>query len=341
VTRENDYRIAALTTIQEVAKRAGVSSATVSRVLNGDTRVSAVNRDRVRQAVAELAYRPNRIARSLRRQQTESIGVVVSDIENPHFTQAVRAIEDTAHAHGFRVLLCNTDETPAKQREYLDVLEAERVLGVILAPADPEDFTISRLIDLNVPIVAFDRSVRDPRADSVTADNTEAVRIATRHLIGLGHARIGFVGGLEHIQTGADRLAGYRQEIETANLTPFETAGNFRLGIAEEATNAFLDQHPDLTALVIANNLMTAGALRALRSRNLRVPGDIAIVAIDDPFWAELVDPPLTTLAQPVRQMATTAVTLLFDRMHDPQSAARHEIFRFELRIRQSCGSGK
>jgi DNA-binding LacI/PurR family transcriptional regulator len=333
-----DYREQAVTTIQEVAKRAGVSSATVSRVLNGNNKVSDANRDRVHEAVADLAYRPNRVARSLRRQQTEIIGVVVSDIENPHFTQAVRAIEDTARNFGFRVLLCNTDETPSKQQEYLDILEAERVSGVILAPADPDDAKISNLLDSNIPVVAFDRKVTDPRADTVTADNVDAVRIATEHLIQLGHVHIGFIGGLPQIQTGVDRLAGYHKAIQANGLTAYATRGDFRLGIAEAATSALLEEVPHLTALVVANNLMTVGALRALHTRNLAVPKDIALVSIDDPHWAELVDPPLTTLAQPVRQMATTAVNLLIDKMQNPSQASRQEIFNFELRIRQSCG---
>lgn len=327
-----------MTTIQEVAKRAGVSSATVSRVLNGNSRVSDANRDRVRAAVADLAYRPNRVARSLRRQQTETIGVVVSDIENPHFTQAVRAIQDAAHARGFRVLLCNTDETPEKQQEYLEILEAERVLGVILAPADPDDITISHLLDLSVPIVAFDRSVSDLRAASVTADNVAAVCIATEHLIHLGHRHIGFIGGLPQIQTGVDRLRGYTRTIQGAGLLSYIATGNFRLAQAEQATAEILDAYPALTALVIANNLMTIGALRALRARNIQVPERIALVAIDDPFWAELVDPPLTTLAQPVRDMATAAVDLLLAQMQLQSTDPKRVVFPFELRIRESCG---
>jgi len=327
-----------VTTIQEVAKRAGVSSATVSRVLNGNSRVSPANRDRVQAAVAELAYRPNRVARSLRRQQTETIGIVVSDIENPHFTQAVRAIEDAAYSRGFRVLLCNTDETLQKQQDYLGILEAERVSGVILAPADPDDQAISQVLDFNMPVVAFDRRVGDARASSVTADNVKAVHLATRHLIDLGHRHIGFIGGMPRIQTGADRLRGYTETMESAGLTPLATSGDFRLGVAEAATEQLLQEHTDLTALVIANNLMTIGALRSIRARGLRVPDDLALVSIDDPFWAELVDPPLTTLAQPVRTMATTAVELLTDRMREPDSEVRHMVFPFELRVRQSCG---
>lgn len=327
-----------MTTIQEVARRAGVSSATVSRVLNGNARVSAANRDRVRAAVAELAYRPNRVARSLRRQQTEIIGVIVSDIENPHFTQAVRAIEDAAYAEGFRVLLCNTDETPEKQREYLEMLEAERVPGVILVPADPGDPTIAHLLDHNIPIVAFDRRVGDPRADSVTADNRAAANAATRHLIDHGHTRIGFIGGLAHIQTGVERREGYRQAMQDSGLASTEASGSFRIAAAEEATGTLLAAHPDLTALVVANNLMTIGALRAVRAQGRRVPDDIGIVAIDDPAWSELVDPPITSLAQPVRQMANEAVSILIERLRGNRDGSRHETFTFELRIRQSSG---
>ena len=157
--------------------------------------------------------------------------------------------------------------------------------------------------------------------------------------IQLGHTNIGYVGGLSQIQTGSDRLLGYMKAIKANKLTPYPTSGDFRLGIAEAATRALLEKQPELTALVVANNLMTVGAMRAIRSRNLTVPDDVALVSIDDPRWSELVDPPLTTLAQPVRQMAITAVKLLIDRMQNPHAAPRQEIFSFELRIRQSCGS--
>ena len=181
--------------IKEVAERAGVSPATVSRVLSGTPGVRPASRERVLQAVAELDYRPNRLGRNLRQQNSETLGVVVSDIENPHFTQMVRAVEDAAYGRGFRVLLCNTDEMAEKQRAYLEVLAAERVLGVILAPSDPAGEEIGRLLDLGIPVVAFDRVVGDPRADAVIVDNAEGSRRATEHLIRAGHERIGFVSG--------------------------------------------------------------------------------------------------------------------------------------------------
>jgi len=328
-----------MTNIKTVAERAGVSPATVSRVLSGAARVQPAYRERVLAAVAELGYRPNRLASNLRRQKAEMIGVVVSDIENPHFAQMVRAVEDDAYQRGFRVLLCNTDETAEKQRSYLEVLAAERVVGVILAPSDPAGREIGKLLDLDIPVVAFDRIVDDQRADAVVIDNVEGARRATAHLIRAGHERIGFVGGRPEIQTGAERSAGYEAAMRTAGLASRSADGAFRIDQGRLATEQLLDDGHDLTSLVVANNLMTIGALQALRARGIRVPEDLALVALDDPFWAEFVEPPLTTLAQPVKRMAEGAVRLLFERIEGRQQA-RSLIFDFELRVRRSCGVG-
>jgi LacI family transcriptional regulator len=321
--------------MREVALRAGVSQATVSRVLTGAAPVRDAHRERVLAAVAELGYRPNRLARNLRRQRADMIGVVVSDIENPHFTEMVRAVEDAAYRKGFRVLLCNTDESADKQRAYLEVLAQERPLGVILAPTDPAGAEIGALLDHGIPVVAFDRVVDDARADAVIANNVDAARRATRHLIRAGHRRIGFVGGREDVETGAERLAGYREALD--GLEPLVAGGDFRIEGGEKATAALLAHEP--TALVIANNLMTIGALRALRAADRAVPSGVALVAIDDPFWAELTEPPLTTLAQPVRRMADEAVRLLLGRIgRARRRAPKRTVYEFELRVRRSCG---
>jgi len=322
--------------IKDVARRAEVSSATVSRVLNSDHGVSDSRRTRVEAAIRELGYRPNRVARSLRRQYTDTIGVVVSDIENPHFTQAVRVIEDAAFGQGYRVLLCNTDETPAKQSSYLEMLAAERVLGVVLAPADPNDPTITHLLDQGIPIVAFDREAADPRADAVTADNLTAGRRATEHLLELGHTSIGFVAGRPDIQTGIDRLRGYELAMDQRGLAVRSVTGMFRMQEAQMATIQLLEDHPDLTSVVVGNNLMTVGALHALKIAGKKVPTDVSLVQIDDPFWAELVEPSLTSLAQPVRLMAQNAVDLLMQRIARERTVSRHVVFQFELRERRS-----
>jgi LacI family transcriptional regulator len=327
-------------TIKDVAARAGVSTATVSRALAGNHQVKPELRARILTAVAELGYRPNRLASNLRRRTTETVGVVVSDIENPHFTQVVRAIEDAAYKRGYRVLLCNTDENADKQRAYLEVLRAERVVGVIIAPSDPADTAISELLDAGIPVVAFDRRVDDARADAVVLDNTRGTRLLTDHLIALGHERIGFIAGLPHIQTGKERLAGYKEAMRLRGLQVVWADGAFRIQQATDATNYLLEQD-GLTALVVANNLMTIGALRALRARSLRVPDDVALVAVDNPPWADLIDPALTTLAQPIRPMAECAFCLLLERIRRERTKPRTEVYPFELIVRQSCGGAK
>ena len=260
-------------TISDVARRASVSPATVSRVLNDDPRVGEAYRTRVLRAVEELDYRPNVLARNLRRQRTAMIGVVVPDIENPHFGELVRSVEDQAFDAGYRVLVCNTDETAEKQRAYLEALIDERVLGVIISPSDPGGEQISQLLDLGIPVVACDREVEDARADAVLADNVKAVRIGSDVLIAAGHRRIAFIGGRVDVETGAERLAGYEMAMRAAGLEPLVLDGDFRLELAEAAVAGLLRRETRPTALIVANNLMTLGALRAIRDAGLRVPG--------------------------------------------------------------------
>lgn len=324
--------------ITEVAERAGVSAATVSRVLNGDDRVRPAARERVRAAVAELGYRPNRLASNLRRQRAEMIGVVIPDVENPHFYGMVRVVEAAAYQRGFRVLLCNIGDSAEKQRAYLRVLAAERVVGVVLTAMDAAGEEIGRLVTEGVPVVAYDRLVADPRVDAVVADNAEGARRATDHLLRAGHERVGFVAGLSGLQIAADRLAGYEQAMREAGLPPRVAIGHFRPEGAYGAAGQLLDGPEPVTALVVASNLMTIGVLRALRARRARVPEDVALVAIDDPFWADLVDPPLTTLAQPVQRMAERTAKLLFERINGERDTPQHVVFDFELRVRQSSG---
>jgi DNA-binding LacI/PurR family transcriptional regulator len=322
--------------ISDVARRASVSPATVSRVLNGDPRVGEAYRARVLRAVEELDYRPNVLARNLRRQRTATIGVVVPDIENPHFGELVRSVEDQAFDAGYRVLVCNTDETAEKQRAYLEALIDERVLGVIISPSDPGGEQIARLLDLGIPVVACDREVEDARADAVLADNVKAVRIGTELLIAAGHHRIAFIGGRADVETGAERLAGYEMAMRAAGLETMEVDGDFRLELAETAVTGLLKRDPRPTALIVANNLMTLGALRAIREARLRVPTDVALVGVDDPPWSALVDPPLTTLAQPVRAMAADAMELLLQRVSGVRENPRRIVHPFQLRPRES-----
>jgi DNA-binding LacI/PurR family transcriptional regulator len=325
-------------TIGDVAARAEVSPATVSRVLNGVENVQDEYRRRVLAAIEELDYEPNRLASNLRRSRVAMLGVVVSDIENPHFTEAVRAVEDAAFARGYRVLVCNTDESVDKQREYLKLLAAERVAGVILSPSEPDAPEIKQLLDLGMAVVAFDRAVADPRADLVAANNTEGVEAAVEHLVGLGNRRIGMVAGPPGITSGDERREGYLRGLDAHGLEPAIADGGFRIDGGRRAVDELLAAHPELTAVIFANNLMTLGGLHGLSARGVPVPADLSVIGVDDPFWGALVSPPLTTLAQPVREMAKSAVEILFRRVDGDKSEPERIMLDLELRVRSSCG---
>jgi LacI family transcriptional regulator len=322
----------------EVAQRAGVSIATVSRVLSGQASVAPAYRTRVHAAVEELSYRPSRLGRNLRRRATDMVGIVISDIENPHFSEMIHVAEEEVYRRGYRLLLCNTDESGEKQRSYLQMLAGERPVGVILAPCDASGPEIGQLIDLGIPVVAFDRSVKDERADAVLADNHEASRTGVEHLVANGYTKIGYVALSTQIETGARRLAGYTDAMAALGLKPHWVDGGVRLASGARATERLVKEWPGMEALLVGNNMLTLGALQALRAARRRVPQDVAIVAFDDPFWAELVQPALTALAQPVRAMTASAVRLLLDNIEGRRREPQRIVFRFDLKIRDSSG---
>lgn len=324
--------------ITDVAKRASVSVATVSRVLNGDANVDPQLGERVYVAVAELGYRPNRLARNLRRQQVEAIGVVVSDIENPHFAEVVRVIEAIAVGGGYRVLVFNTDENPGQQAEHLRTLADERVSGVVLSPSDP-DGSIDQLSVLGIPVVAIDRPLRGVSTDLIVADNAPAIRLATERLIGAGHRRIAYIGGRPEVETGSARQEGYVTAVESRGLGKILANGGFRREPGRQAVTELLRQPEPPTALVVANNLMALGAVQAIREQGLKIPRDIAIIAVDNPEWADLTDPPLTVLAQPIRAMATQAAELLIRRIRGEVFPPVRCVHELRLIIRGSCGT--
>jgi DNA-binding LacI/PurR family transcriptional regulator len=323
--------------ITDVAERAGVSPATVSRVLNGAPTVREAHRERVLRAADQLGYRPNGPARNLRRKQVEMIATLVSDIENPHFAEMVRAVEDAAYDRRRRVLLCNSDESAEKQRSYIDMLAQERIEGVILVAHDSAAAEISTLLDMGIAVVAFDRPLRDPRADAVLVDNEAGARLLTRHMIDAGHEQIAFISGPLSVYTGAERAAGYQAEMAAARLAPIVEYGDFKVDGGRLAARQVLERHPDVTALIVANNLMTLGALQTLYHVRPDVDSQPALAGFDDPFWAPLLNPALTTLAQPIREMSSRAVELLFERTSGNRTTPHRETFHFELRVRDSC----
>jgi LacI family transcriptional regulator len=324
--------------IVDVARLAGVSSATVSRVLNNVPTVDQSLAERVRSAADELAYRPNGVARNLRRQRTDVWALIISDIENPFFTAVARGVEDVGREHGFSVLLCNSDENRGKEDRYLQVAEQEQVAGVIISP-NMRGSDVARLVDASIPVVTIDRTVRKP-VDSVTVQSRRGARGAPQHLLDSGWRRPACITGPDYAQTAEDRLQGYLDAIARAprrmtqglvRHTDFQEAG------AVAAAASLLDVPDPPDAFFVANATMTLGVLQELAERGLKPGRDVGLVAFDDAPWARLTDPALTVVAQPTHEIGATAGHLLTERITgSARKRARHIVLSTELIVRES-----
>ena len=326
--------------IKDVAHRAGVSSATVSRVLANKPHVSEKMRRRVLEAVQDLEYQPSRVARSLRTQRTAIIGLIISDIQNPFFTSLVRAVEDVAYEHKYGVFLCNSDEDIEKERLYIELLSAERVAGVVISPTRETDNPSRKLVEVDIPVVAVDRRMLDLEVDTVITDNVGAAFDIVSHLISGGYRRIAAVVGPPTTTTGRERLEGYSQALKAHGLPVLSHL--VRTGLPKETlgyqfTGELLDLPEPPTALFTGNNSLTVGALRAIHERGLRIPDDIALVAFDEMDWMSLVRPTLTVVAQPTYELGQTAADLLLKRIEDGNRAIQEVMLKPTIFIRQSC----
>jgi len=328
-------------TVKDVAKQAGVSVATVSRVVNRQGNVSQEVRDRVKRAVESLGYQPSRTAQRLRAKRGHVIGLVISDIQNPYFTAVARGIEDVAYRHGHSLILCNTDEDAEKERLYLDVMRAEAVAGVILATTLEENPEVRRLVEGGIPVVAMDRRLSDPGIDSVLVDSVQGTLDLMAHLIDLGHRRIGFIGGPTTITTMRERRDGYvlahQQRGLAVSLELMRFANPKQAGGYACAQELLQLQTPP-TAILAGNNLMTMGALVALRERGWRIPEDISLVCFSDMPWFGLLQPPLTVIYQPDYELGQRAAELLVERLEQPNKPVSHLQLNLKLIVRASTG---
>jgi LacI family transcriptional regulator len=306
-------------TINDVATKAGVSTATVSRALNGKSTVDPNLVARVLSAAAELGYQPNGPARNLRRQETAVLALIISDVENPFFTSIARGVEDVAQAVGYSVVLCNSDENPEKERRYIDVAIQERVAGVVLSPTATAT-NVDLLTGRGTPLVAVDRPLPDVDADMVLVDTRHAAKEATAHLIEQGYGRVGCITGPAGVRTADDRLAGYRDAIRAAKRrysAKFVRRTEYRADGAHQATIDLLSQEERPDALLVANSTMAIGVLAALSELDLKLGSDVGVVAFDDAPWAPLVNPPLSVVSQPAYEIGTVAAQLLLARIAD------------------------
>lgn len=340
--RRRGARRSTTATIIQVAARARVSIATVSRVFADAERVSHELRERVQMAAAQLGYQPSRVARNLRVGTSLTIGVVIPDVQNPFFTGIVRGIERVLLEAGYMLLLGNSDETPEREARMLATLRAEGVAGIVFVPIASKTHVYDRLANSPFPIVAVDRLPAGLRIDLVTVNNTQASRRAVEHLIALGHTDIALIGGPQPHSTARERQQGYRLALRAAHI-PARAAltqqGDFREQGGYASMQALLALPAPPTAVFVANNLMTLGALRALHEAGKRIPHDIALIGFDDMPWATSLSPPLTAVAQPAHELGATAAELLLARIADPQRSVRHVVLETQLVIRASCGA--
>jgi LacI family transcriptional regulator, galactose operon repressor len=325
--------LAALASIREVARQAGVSVASVSRVLNGSPLVNEPLRQRVLQAMADLRYAPSAPARSLKGGRTRLIGVLLPVLSNPFYAELADGIEEVAYAAGYCVILCNLHHG-SRAAQYWRILREQRVAGVIITGglSDPESLRI------DVPLASVDH--RLPGIDSVMVDNVSAGRLAADHLIGLGHRRIGMLTGPLHTTSGRGRLVGYRRAMRGVRL-PLDPDLQGVSPYTEEAarTRAFrmLSLAGRPTALVAATNDLTLGAIAAAADLGLRIPDDLALVGFDELGWTPSLSSPLTTVLQPTRAIGATACRLLLERMGSDLGPARRVYLPATLAVRRSC----
>lgn len=323
--------------IKDVAKKAGVSVASVSRVLAGLPVVSEPTRQRVLEAVKELGYRPDLAARRLRSRRSDTIGLVVSDIRNPFFTEVSRAVEDIASNRKMRVILTNTDEDPEKEASCLELMQDEKVSGVILSPSlrllshyNPADY--------GFPIVLVDRYERGIEADAVLLDNVDASYRLTEHLIEKGHREILFLYGAASA-TGRQRLEGHRSAMARHQLPVRVEGVQPMVDDARAAMLGLLKGGVRPQAIVASSGLILLGLVEALREVRLRVPEDIAVAGFDNLPWTRLVEPGLTVIAQPTYEIGREAIELLLQRIANPTSAKRQLVLRGELVERGSTAA--
>ena len=329
-----------MASIKDVAHRAGVSTTTVSRVL-ADPDSDAVRpalRDQVRRAIAELAYRPNLAARRLRQQRASIVGLIVSDIRNPFFTEISRAVEDITFRHGLRLILCNSDEDPAKEQAYLELMADEQVSGVILSatlerlrrpPAETPPFPVV-LVD-RVPV----RGDGPLASDSVVLDNTGAARRLAQHLLDNGYQRLAALVG-NRSNTGRERQAGFEAVLRERGLQLHCLPLPPTAADARAATQTLLSGPDRPDALLASSGLLLLGALQAVQGAGLRLPDDIALAGFDNNDWTALTQPGITVIAQPTQDIGRTAGELLLQRMAEPARPARRVVLDGELLMRGS-----
>ncbi len=332
-----------MVTIQDVARRAGVSVATVSRVINGKEYVREALRERVERAIAELDYEPNLLARNWRTQTTRTLAAVIASIASPHEARTLQTAEQVALAHDYSIILCDTARNPEVEARYLRMVRQRRVDGVLLNTMGRCRAEVRALTERGVPVVMLNRPLDDygPLVDAVVVDSRRGTREAVEHLIRVGHRRIGLICGPLAEFHGRERLYGYQEALAAHGLPCDESLirfGNFDEELAKAAMEEFLRLPSPPSAVFAAGYSMARGAMTVLRAHGLRIPGDVALAMFDDVLWGEFIDPPLTLVSNPACELGRIAMELLLARLADRSRPPQEVRLAPRLIVRRSCG---
>lgn len=336
-------RIGVNARMSDVARAAGVSMSTVSHVINGTRLVEPATVQRVNEAILRTGYRHNRLARALARGVgTQSVGVALSSQSNPYLADLVMPIEAALTQHGSLMLLGETHEDAANEFRLVNALLDRRVDGIILAPSPgAAEQTLPMLSKTGLPVVLLDRVMDAAHFDQVASDNTEPMASIVDHLAWHGHSRIALIAGMAGLSTSTERHKGYLRGLQRngLDLVPgMVVDGGSSAVEASRAMDRLWSEHPRPTAVIPANNYMTVGVLKWLRHSRIRIPGDVALAGFDDFEWSDLLDPPLTAVAQNWNTIGQRAIEMLTDRMSRPDRPFRTERIVASLMVRQSCG---
>jgi DNA-binding LacI/PurR family transcriptional regulator len=327
--------------MKQIAQMADVSLGTVSHVLNGSARVREPLRRRVLEAVETLGYQPSQLARGLRRDKTNMIGMIIPDVTNPFFPAVVRGAEDLAFSNGYRLILCNTDNDHAKELTHLNELRTYLPSGLIVIPSSFSDLTAQaqHYRKAGTAVVCVDRLPKHWNGDTVTADNEDGAYRATRHLLQAGHRQLATITGPLHLTNAQERLAGFRRAVRGAHLTigseyVQETTFDKRGGFTK--ATLLLRMLPRPTAIFAGNDMIAFGVLLAIREAGLRCPQDISVMGFDNLELAEMTNPALSSVSQPGYQLGMTAAQILLDRVAGDEGPPKHCVLQTELTLRES-----
>ena len=326
-----------MTTIRDVAKLAGVSTTTVSHVLNKTRFVSAEGKAKVEAAVIELNYVPNTIARSLKGGSSRVLGMLITDANNPFYADLIQWVDQVAYRHGYNLILCNTQGNIERAKDYMVMLNQRRVDGMLMMSSDARQLPVSSYGTM--PMVMMDSGPEQAGYDRILDDSEQGGYMATKHLLESGHLSIGLLAGPLDKSNSQNRIAGYRRAMAEANVEVDERwiqSGEFSYEGGAEAMTRLLDQTCSVTAIFASNDLMVMGAIRVAGKQGLTIPQDLSIIGYDDIPGAKYFNPPLTTMSQPLEQLAEQAIAMLLARIKTPEREGQRTLLPPSLVIRDS-----